>query len=219
MAPSKLRFSEEQRGSATSEFVLLALPLFVPALIFFASISQVSRAEMEGSMLAREALKAFTTGQDDREGHLRVRLLLNQYSELSTRGANPGSSRESGVAINDDINSGQANLNQGNSNQGNSNQGNSYQGNSNQGNSKEAGSTNSEPSRSSRIEYSLRCSTSPCILPGAEVEITLFSIVDLGSEIDSLTKSPSSFWGSDQTEIARQRIVIASARGFVDKWR
>lgn len=204
MAPSKLRFSEEQRGSATSEFVLLALPLFVPALIFFASISQVSRAEMEGSMLAREALKAFTTGQDDREGHLRVRLLLNQYSELSTRGANPGSSRESGVAINDDINSGQANLNQGNSNQGNS---------------KGAESRNSELTRSSRIEYSLRCSTSPCILPGAEVEITLFSIVDLGSEIDSLTKSPSSFWGSDQTEIARQRIVIASARGFVDKWR
>ena len=194
MAPSKLRFSEEQRGSATSEFVLLALPLFVPALIFFASISQVSRAEMEGSMLAREALKAFTTGQDDNEGHLRVRLLLNQYSELSTRGANPGSSRESGVAINDDIDS-------------------------NQGNSKGAESRNSELTRSSRIEYSLRCSTSPCILPGAEVEITLFSIVDLGSEIDSLTKSPSSFWGSGQTEIARQRIVIASARGFVDKWR
>lgn len=199
MAPSKLRFSEEQRGSATSEFVLLALPLFVPALIFFASISQVSRAEMEGSMLAREALKAFTTGQDDREGHLRVRLLLNQYSELSTRGANPGSSRESGVAINDNINSSPEN--------------------SNPENSKGAESRNSELTRSSRIEYSLRCSTSPCILPGAEVEITLFSIVDLGSEIDSLTKSPSSFWGSDQTEIARQRIVIASARGFVDKWR
>lgn len=198
-APSKLRFSEEQRGSATSEFVLLALPLFVPALIFFASISQVSRAEMEGSMLAREALKAFTTGQDDREGHLRVRLLLNQYSELSTRGANPGSSRESGVAINDNINSSPEN--------------------SNPENSKGAESRNSELTRSSRIEYSLRCSTSPCILPGAEVEITLFSIVDLGSEIDSLTKSPSSFWGSDQTEIARQRIVIASARGFVDKWR
>lgn len=198
-APSKLRFSEEQRGSATSEFVLLALPLFVPALIFFASISQVSRAEMEGSMLAREALKAFTTGQDDREGHLRVRLLLNQYSELSTRGANPGSSRESGVAINDNINSSPEN--------------------SNPENSKGAESRNSELTRSSRIEYSLRCSTSPCILPGAEVEITLFSTVDLGSEIDSLTKSPSSFWGSDQTEIARQRIVIASARGFVDKWR
>ena len=199
MAPSKLRFSEEQRGSATSEFVLLALPLFVPALIFFASISQVSRAEMEGSMLAREALKAFTTGQDDREGHLRVRLLLNQYSELSTRGANPGSSRESGVAINDNINSSPEN--------------------SSPENSKGAESRNSELTKSSRIEYSLRCSTSPCILPGAEVEITLFSIVDLGSEIDSLTKSPSSFWGSDQTEIARQRIVIASARGFVDKWR
>lgn len=206
---SKLKFSEEQRGSATSEFVLLALPLFVPALIFFVSISQVSRAEMEGSMLAREALKAFTTGQDDREGHLRVRLLLNQYGELSTRGANLGSSRQSGVANNDNFNS----------SQGNSNPGNSDPGNSNQTNSKEAGSRNSEPSRSSRIEYSLRCSTSPCIMPGAEVEITLFSIVDLGAELDSMTKSANSFWGSDQRGIARQRMVIASARGFVDKWR
>ena len=201
---SKLKFSEEQRGSATSEFVLLALPLFVPALIFFVSISQVSRAEMEGSMLAREALKAFTTGQDDMEGHLRVRLLLNQYGELSTRGANLGSSRQSGVANNDNFNS---------------SQGNSNPGNSNQTNSKEAGSRNSEPSRSSRIEYSLRCSTSPCIMPGAEVEITLFSIVDLGAELDSMTKSANSFWGSDQRGIARQRMVIASARGFVDKWR
>ena len=211
---SKLKFSEEQRGSATSEFVLLALPLFVPALIFFVSISQVSRAEMEGSMLAREALKAFTTGQDDMEGHLRVRLLLNQYGELSTRGANLGSSRQSGVANNDNFNS-----SQGNSNPGNSNPGNSNPGNSNQTNSKEAGSRNSEPSRSSRIEYSLRCSTSPCIMPGAEVEITLFSIVDLGAELDSMTKSANSFWGSDQRGIARQRMVIASARGFVDKWR
>ncbi len=211
---SKLKFSEEQRGSATSEFVLLALPLFVPALIFFVSISQVSRAEMEGSMLAREALKAFTTGQDDMEGHLRVRLLLNQYGELSTRGANLGSSRQSGVAINDNFNS-----SQGNSNPGNSNPGNSDPGHSDQTISKEAGSRNSEPSRSSRIEYSLRCSTSPCIMPGAEVEITLFSIVDLGAELDSMTKSANSFWGSDQRGIARQRMVIASARGFVDKWR
>jgi hypothetical protein len=175
-------------------------------------------------MLAREALKAFTTGQDDMEGHLRVRLLLNQYGELSTRGANLGSSRQSGVANNDNFNSSQGNSNPGNSSPGNSDPGNSNPGNSNPGNSdqtnsKEAGSRNSEPSRSSRIEYSLRCSTSPCIMPGAEVEITLFSIVDLGAELDSMTKSANSFWGSDQRGIARQRMVIASARGFVDKWR
>ena len=51
----------DERGSATSEFILIALPLFVPALLFFVAISQVSRAEMEASMLAREALKAFVS--------------------------------------------------------------------------------------------------------------------------------------------------------------
>ncbi|MEY3455274.1 MAG: hypothetical protein RLZZ92_394, partial [Actinomycetota bacterium] len=75
--------SFDERGSATSEFILIALPLFIPALLFFVSISQVSRAEraeMEASMLAREALKAFVSSDNDAEAHLRTRLLLSQYS-------------------------------------------------------------------------------------------------------------------------------------------
>ena len=186
MTNSKCGPLEDQRGSATSEFVLLALPLFIPALIFFVSISQVSRAEMEVSMLAREALKAFTTGQDDIEGHLRVRLLLNKYTEISGRGTSPGSTNEL----------------------------------SRQSQNSKGGNLNSSELRStSRIDYSIRCTTSPCILPGAEVEITLFSIIDLESELTSLTSSPSKHWGTGQEDVDKQRLAVASARGFVDKWK
>ena len=196
---SKENLPEEQRGSATSEFVLLALPLFIPALIFFASISQLARAEMEASMLAREALKAFTTSEDDIQGHLRVRLLLNQYREISARGTNTESSVKSGSFIENNSDSSHAD--------------------SSHEISKSADSRISELSEANRIDYSIRCSTSPCMLPGTEVEITLFSMVNLESEVDSLNNSLSSFWGSGRKDIAKHRTVMASARGFVDKWR
>ena len=201
---SKENLPEEQRGSATSEFVLLALPLFIPALIFFASISQLARAEMEASMLAREALKAFTTSEDDIQGHLRVRLLLNQYREISARGTNTGSSVKSGSFIENNSDSGHAD---------------SSHADSSHEISKSADSIISELSEANRIDYSIRCSTSPCMLPGTEVEITLFSMVNLESEVDSLNNSLSSFWGSGRKDIAKHRTVMASARGFVDKWR
>jgi hypothetical protein len=70
----------DEKGSATSEFVLLALPLFIPALLFFISMASLSKSEMNASMLAREALAAFTSSENDLEGHHRTRLLLDYYS-------------------------------------------------------------------------------------------------------------------------------------------
>jgi hypothetical protein len=67
------------QGSATGEFVLIALPLFLPALLFFLAMSQIARAEMETTFIAREAVRAFTTGSDDDSAHARVRSLLSEY--------------------------------------------------------------------------------------------------------------------------------------------
>lgn len=157
--------SIDERGSATSEFVLIALPLFLPALLFFLSISQVSRAEMEASMLAREALKAFVSSENDAEAHLRTRLLLDQYSQLVASGRNTSSSLNS---LSD--------------------------------------------------QYSISCSTYPCIQPGAQVELTLFSLIDVGSEISGIEQTPGNAWGVDGNQIEKRRVAIASVRGYVDKW-
>ena len=157
--------SFDERGSATSEFVLIALPLFLPALLFFLSISQVSRAEMEASMLAREAIKAFVSSENDAEAHLRTRLLLDQYSQLVASGRNTSSSFNS---LSD--------------------------------------------------QYSISCSTYPCIQPGAQVELTLFSLIDVGSEISGIEQTPGNAWGVDGNQIEKRRVAIASVRGYVDKW-
>ncbi|NCV34529.1 MAG: hypothetical protein EBW66_02880 [Actinobacteria bacterium] len=157
--------SFDERGSATSEFILIALPLFIPALLFFVSISQVSRAEMEASMLAREALKAFVSGDNDAEAHLRTRLLLSQYSELTAS---------------------------------------------------ERKTRSSQNSLSER--YSISCSTYPCIQPGTQVELTLFSLIDVESEISGIEQTPGNAWGVNGNQIEKRRVAIASARGYVDKW-
>ena len=157
--------SFDERGSATSEFILIALPLFIPALLFFVSISQVSRAEMEASMLAREALKAFVSSDNDAEAHLRTRLLLSQYSELTAS---------------------------------------------------ERKTRSSQNSLSER--YSISCSTYPCIQPGTQVELTLFSLIDVESEISGIEQTPGNAWGIDGNQIEKRRVAIASARGYVDKW-
>jgi hypothetical protein len=157
--------SFDERGSATSEFVLIALPLFLPALLFFLSISQVSRAEMEASMLAREALKAFVSSENDAEAHLRTRLLLDQYSQLVASGRNTSSSLNS---LSD--------------------------------------------------QYSISCSTYPCIQPGAQVELTLFSLIDVESEISGIEQTPGNAWEVDGNQIEKRRVAIASVRGYVDKW-
>ena len=75
---TELDFRDEH-GSATGEFVLIALPLFLPALLFFLAMSQIARAEMETTFIAREAVRAFTTGSDDDSAHARVRSLLAEY--------------------------------------------------------------------------------------------------------------------------------------------
>ena len=157
--------SFDERGSATSEFILIALPLFIPALLFFVSISQVSRAEMEASMLAREALKAFVSSDNDAEAHLRTRLLLSQYSKLTTSERKTRSSQNS--------------LSE---------------------------------------EYSISCSTYPCIQPGAQVELTLFSLIDVESEISGIEQTSGNAWGVNGNQIEKRRVAIASARGYVDKW-
>ncbi|MEY3374017.1 MAG: hypothetical protein EBX09_00365 [Actinobacteria bacterium] len=157
--------SFDERGSATSEFILIALPLFIPALLFFVSISQVSRAEMEASMLAREALKAFVSSDNDAEAHLRTRLLLSQYSELTAS---------------------------------------------------ERKTRSSQNSLSER--YSISCSTYPCIQPGTQVELTLFSLIDVESEISGIEQTPGNAWGVNGNQIEKRRVAIASARGYVDKW-
>lgn len=56
---------QDERGSATVEFVSLALPLFIPLFIFLNSYSSISDGEASLRTLARESVRAFVLAPND----------------------------------------------------------------------------------------------------------------------------------------------------------
>lgn len=60
----KLILSEE-RGSASVEFVALAIPLFIPIFIFMNSFASISDGQDSLRTLAREAARGFVTSSGD----------------------------------------------------------------------------------------------------------------------------------------------------------
>lgn len=66
----------DQRGSASVEFVLLALPLFIPILIFLGQFSTVSSNEMVLQTLSRESLRSFVESNNDSSGEVLVRQVI-----------------------------------------------------------------------------------------------------------------------------------------------
>ena len=77
--------NSDESGSAIAEFVLIATPLFIPALIFFSSMQQSAKEEMTVSTLARQSLRAFVTADNLSLGHQRIRFLLDQYQEIENK--------------------------------------------------------------------------------------------------------------------------------------
>jgi Flp pilus assembly protein TadG len=80
--------NSDESGSAIAEFVLIATPLFIPALIFFASMQQSAKEEMTVSTLARQSLRALITADNLSLGHQRIQFLLDQYQEIENKGRN-----------------------------------------------------------------------------------------------------------------------------------
>jgi hypothetical protein len=59
---TKLR---ESRGSASVEFSILAIPLFLPLFIYFASFAHASDSQSALRTLARESARAFVSSAND----------------------------------------------------------------------------------------------------------------------------------------------------------
>ncbi len=72
----------DDEGSAVVEFVLIAAPLFIPALIFFLALHNAARTEIDLSNVARPSLRAFVTAENLSEGHERVKFVLDQFVAL-----------------------------------------------------------------------------------------------------------------------------------------
>ena len=58
------KFLAGESGSASVEFVALAIPLFVPILIFLNNFSELSSSEILARNLVRESLRAYVTSDN-----------------------------------------------------------------------------------------------------------------------------------------------------------
>lgn len=82
------RLNIDESGSAISEFVLVAIPLFLPAMLFFNSMHSTATEEINVSHIARQAVRAFATAPDLYTGHSRVKFLLDKFNQLEVSGVN-----------------------------------------------------------------------------------------------------------------------------------
>jgi hypothetical protein len=60
-----LKRIRSEDGSAVVEFVLLALPLFIPIIIFMSSFADLSDKELIARTIARESLRGFVLSHGD----------------------------------------------------------------------------------------------------------------------------------------------------------
>ena len=75
----------DERGSAVSEFVLLALPLFIPLIILFNSFNATSAVKSNQEMIVRQLLFAFTSSSDDASAYRRMDSLLAKYKQADQK--------------------------------------------------------------------------------------------------------------------------------------
>ena len=82
-----MKLREEEEGSAVAEFVLIATPLFLPALLFFMAMQNTAMEEMRVQNLARQTVRAFITAESAAQGHQRIKYVLDRYSEMESKGS------------------------------------------------------------------------------------------------------------------------------------
>lgn len=67
---SLARLIREERGSASIEFVMLAIPLFLPVFIYLNQFASVSWGEESAQVLARESLRGYVQTNSDESGRI-----------------------------------------------------------------------------------------------------------------------------------------------------
>lgn len=70
-----------QSGSAAVEFVILAVPLFLPIIIYLTQFAEVSNAETKARSLVREVVRAYASSESLGEAQENSTLVINYGAE------------------------------------------------------------------------------------------------------------------------------------------
>jgi len=76
-----LIFSKEEEGSAIVEFVIFALPLFIPLVIYLTSVNQSAQIQYEARNFARQIARAYVTSPSQEFANARVEAVTEAFSK------------------------------------------------------------------------------------------------------------------------------------------
>lgn len=71
----------DESGSAIIEFIILALPLFVPMAIYLTSVNQSSNIQYEARIFSRELARVYVTTNNESDIAPRIAELTQSYAE------------------------------------------------------------------------------------------------------------------------------------------
>jgi Flp pilus assembly protein TadG len=80
---SRKNFLMNQEGSAIIEFVIYALPLFVPLVIYLTSVNQSSEIQYEARNFARQIARAYVTSPSQELTEARVLAVTAVFAKSS----------------------------------------------------------------------------------------------------------------------------------------
>ena len=72
---------DDESGSAIIEFIILALPLFVPMAIYLTSVNQSSNIQYEARIFSRELARVYVTTNNESDIAPRIAELTQSYAE------------------------------------------------------------------------------------------------------------------------------------------
>lgn len=76
-----LRRIEHQSGSASVEFVIFAIPLFLPIFIYLTQFAELSNSEIMARSLVRQAVRAYVASQSIVDAQSRANTVLKYGAE------------------------------------------------------------------------------------------------------------------------------------------
>ena len=76
------KFLTEEQGSASVEFAVLAIPLFIPLFIFINSFATMSDSQDSLRTLAREAARGFVTSANDEIAYGVAREIVTKGAQI-----------------------------------------------------------------------------------------------------------------------------------------
>lgn len=82
VSPKKIMRLLDQRGSASVEFSILAIPLFIPLFIFIGQFAHASDSQDSLRTLARESVRAFVSSSDDQIAYYVVNQVVVKGGKL-----------------------------------------------------------------------------------------------------------------------------------------